>query len=202
MSRAPRREHQIVLRTGFGLRSDWAAVCYVITLTLSGAFTHFLGATCFTYSILSEDKCFSVVVVGGGMLQTVLLFISANCLPHMARCLKLSVWCAACGSLLWDPGLYIRPLGGLRVHTFHSTSERFPQCNTPFSSSPLMITTTVWFLDETDTLALVDSRRGASRRPAKQALGLECHLLWCWEIHTYDGEGLQERVTTGRGCTL
>lgn len=40
--------------------------------------------------------------------------------PEASLCLG----CAACGSLRWDPGLYIEPLRTLRVQTFHSTSER------------------------------------------------------------------------------
>lgn len=40
--------------------------------------------------------------------------------PEASLCLG----CAACGSLRWDPGLYIEPLRTLCVQTFHSTSER------------------------------------------------------------------------------
>lgn len=40
--------------------------------------------------------------------------------PEASLCLG----CAACGSLRWDPGLYIEPLRTLRVQSFHSTSER------------------------------------------------------------------------------
>lgn len=88
------------------------------------------------------------------VLQTALLFIS-DCHPSaplgaLPKAL-LCVWCTACGSLLWDPGLYIWPLGALCVQSFHSTSERFPQYKALlFSSSPATAKTTVWFLDGTE----------------------------------------------------
>lgn len=74
-------------------------------------------------------------------------YLWATHLPHCAiRKARLYIWCTACGSLLWDPGLYIRPL--CVCASFHSTSERFPQYKELlFSSSPVTAKTTVWFLD-------------------------------------------------------
>lgn len=88
------------------------------------------------------------------VLQTALLVIS-DCYPSaplgsLPKAL-LCIWCTACGSLLWDPGLYIRLLGALCVQSFHSTSERFPQYKALlFSSSSVTAKTTVWFLDGTE----------------------------------------------------
>lgn len=92
----------------------------------------------------------------------------------------LCVWCTACGSLLWDPGLYIGPLGAQCAQSFHSTSERFPQYKTLlFSSSPVTAKTTVWFLDGTEYAGgwLTLSKR-LGERSCKPGLGT-LHVKSC-----------------------
>lgn len=87
----------------------------------------------------------------------------------------------ACGSLLWYPGLYIRRLAAPRVcKSFRvSASEHLFRKRRALllKASPVTAKTTLWFLDGTDTFALVAAYRKAaewvcSLEPSDQKLDL------------------------------